>query len=59
MWFKSCPKCKSGDLHLDRDTYGKFQRCIQCGFIRDVAAPAVPTTRPATPYLGALSTRAA
>ena len=25
MWFKSCPKCKAGDLHLDKDSYGNFQ----------------------------------
>ena len=34
-WFKLCPRC-SGDLSEDRDQYGKFIRCMQCGFTRDV-----------------------
>ena len=35
VWLKGCPKCK-GDLFLDGDSYGKFQSCIQCGYIRDL-----------------------
>ena len=49
MWFKSCPKCKAGDLHLDKDSYGNFQRCVQCGFMRDLSAPTLPDTSPAVP----------
>jgi hypothetical protein len=35
VWLKGCPKCK-GDLFLDHDSYGKYQSCIQCGFMRDL-----------------------
>ena len=35
FWFKLCPRC-SGDLFEDRDRYGKFITCMQCGLIRDV-----------------------
>lgn len=32
---KSCPKC-SGDIRIDRDEYGWFEQCIQCGHTRDL-----------------------
>ena len=35
FWFKQCPRC-SGDLFEDRDQYGTFITCMQCGFIKDV-----------------------
>lgn len=35
FWFKRCPRC-SGDLFEDRDTYGPFITCMQCGFTKDV-----------------------
>ncbi|MBI2171596.1 MAG: hypothetical protein HYU30_06200 [Chloroflexi bacterium] len=31
LWFKQCPKCE-GDLYLDRDRYGPFAACLQCGY---------------------------
>ena len=36
FWYKLCPRCH-GDLMADRDEYGKFIRCMQCGFIRDIS----------------------
>jgi hypothetical protein len=36
FWFKHCPRC-SGDLFEDRDQYGPFITCMQCGFAKDVA----------------------
>ncbi|MDP6451789.1 MAG: hypothetical protein QF898_00645 [SAR202 cluster bacterium] len=27
---KTCPRCK-GDMQADRDVYGNFMRCLQCG----------------------------
>ena len=33
---KSCPKCKSGDVTLDRDYYGWYEYCIQCGYMHDL-----------------------
>ena len=33
---KSCPKCKEGATTLDRDLYGWYEYCLQCGHIRDL-----------------------
>ncbi len=33
--FKSCPKC-SGYVRVDRDQYGWYEQCIQCGYVRDL-----------------------
>jgi ssDNA-binding Zn-finger/Zn-ribbon topoisomerase 1 len=33
---KSCPKCKEGDVTFDRDLYGWYEYCIQCGYTRDL-----------------------
>lgn len=35
MWLKNCPRC-SGDLYNERDSYGSYVSCAQCGFQRDV-----------------------
>jgi DNA-directed RNA polymerase subunit M/transcription elongation factor TFIIS len=32
---KSCPRC-NGDLFIDRDQYGLFLQCLQCGYLRDL-----------------------
>jgi len=37
MWkLKGCPRCK-GDLELDRDEWGWYEQCIQCGYMDDKA----------------------
>jgi len=33
---KSCPKCKTGAVGVDRDQYGWYEYCIQCGYVRDL-----------------------
>jgi Zn-finger nucleic acid-binding protein len=38
IFFKSCPRCR-GDLFLDRDKFGSYIQCLQCGFLRDLGAP--------------------
>ena len=30
MWLKCCPKC-NGDLYEEKDVYGPYIACIQCG----------------------------
>ena len=30
MWLKSCPRCR-GDLYENRDIYGRYVDCLQCG----------------------------
>ena len=32
---KSCPRCK-GDLFLERDIYGWYEQCLQCGHMKDL-----------------------
>lgn len=32
---KSCPKCK-GDVRIDRDQYGWYEQCLQCGHVQDL-----------------------
>lgn len=39
MWFKSCPKCRTGDVVLEKDKYGWHIQCIQCGFLKDLDNP--------------------
>jgi len=33
---KGCPRCKEGDIAFDRDQYGWYEYCIQCGYMRDL-----------------------
>ena len=35
IFLKACPKC-SGDILLDEDTFGRYLKCLQCGFSKDV-----------------------
>ncbi len=35
---KSCPRCKKGDIGLDRDHHGWYEYCIQCGYVRDLVS---------------------
>ena len=37
FWLKRCPRC-SGDLYSDRDQYGDYVSCLQCGLTRDVVS---------------------
>ncbi|MDV2989900.1 MAG: hypothetical protein P3T54_07130 [Dehalogenimonas sp.] len=30
---KSCPRCDKGDLFEDRDEYGSYAQCFQCGYV--------------------------
>ena len=32
---KGCPRCK-GDVRIDRDEYGWYEECIQCGHVCDL-----------------------
>jgi hypothetical protein len=46
MWkFKNCPRCK-GDLYVDRDVYGWYQGCIQCGYLKDLPNLALSCKQP-------------
>jgi hypothetical protein len=32
----TCPRCKKGELFIDRDLYGWYECCLQCGYNRDL-----------------------
>lgn len=33
--FKNCPLCQ-GDLMLEKDLYGSYERCLKCGYTHDI-----------------------
>lgn len=36
MWnFKKCPRCR-GDIFIDEDVEGCYEKCLQCGYEREV-----------------------
>ena len=37
IYFKSCVRC-GGDVKKDRDSYGEYVACFQCGWSRDLSA---------------------
>lgn len=38
LYFKACPRCR-GDMHINRDIYGNYKECLQCGFMLDLRKP--------------------
>ncbi len=34
IYFKACNRCQ-GDMLLERDRYGQYLQCIQCGYETD------------------------
>ena len=48
LQLKSCPKC-NGDMFTDRDNYGHFRQCLQCGLIKDLVDPSAIVTQPVQP----------
>ena len=32
---KACPKCH-GDLSLQKDQYGRYLSCLQCGYLKEL-----------------------
>ena len=43
-----CPKC-GGSLYLDRDLYGWYEQCLNCGFTRDLRTVVAMTPEKAAP----------
>ena len=48
---KSCTKCR-GDMYLEKDSYGSFWQCLQCGFLKDLVEPPVRMPEVASPRGG-------
>jgi ssDNA-binding Zn-finger/Zn-ribbon topoisomerase 1 len=36
IFFKSCPKCQ-GDMLLEKDPFGDYKHCLQCGLYEDLS----------------------
>ena len=36
MLLQACPHCKTGTLTDDKDCYGRFRFCINCGWCADL-----------------------
>ncbi len=32
--FKSCPRCKNGDVYINNDSFGWYAECLQCGHMK-------------------------
>ena len=43
---KSCPRCKTGDIGVDKDHHGWYEYCIQCGYLRDLVGVVEPDLKP-------------
>ncbi len=37
--FKACPRCAAGDVIREKDTFGWYEMCLQCGFMKDLKGP--------------------
>ena len=35
LYLKACPRCR-GDVYLDRDSWGAYMQCLQCGRMREI-----------------------
>lgn len=46
LWLKECPKCENGDLVMDRDLYGFYRSCVQCGYYEELPSDRVLTLAP-------------
>ena len=38
LYLKACPRC-DGDVHVNRDVYGEYRQCLQCGYTEDTERP--------------------
>ena len=38
LYFRSCPRCKTGTIQLESDFYGSFLSCLNCGFEKSAAS---------------------
>jgi hypothetical protein len=33
---RNCTHCRNGEVFIDRDLYGWYESCLQCGYNRDL-----------------------
>lgn len=36
IYLRSCPRCREGALEETYDIWGKYARCLTCGYYRDI-----------------------
>jgi len=48
---KACPRCR-GDLRQDRDKYGEYSVCMQCGYHQSETADVMPPSLPLVSHRG-------
>ena len=34
VYLRACPRCE-GDLRTNKDMYGEYKECFQCGYMKD------------------------
>jgi len=37
VFLKACQRC-GGAMHMDRDIYGEYKECLQCGLMLDIVS---------------------
>jgi hypothetical protein len=42
---RGCTRCNKGEVFIDRDQYGWYECCLQCGYTRDLADIAQPVAK--------------
>ncbi len=42
LYFKACPRCKTGAVEHNDDPYGGYLQCLNCGFMHDLPEDATP-----------------
>ena len=36
LYFRACPKCRTGTIEHNRDPYTEYLQCLNCGLMRDL-----------------------
>ncbi len=44
FYFKGCPKCK-GDVYVEKDSFGTYRKCLQCGRMQEIELRRPAATR--------------
>jgi ssDNA-binding Zn-finger/Zn-ribbon topoisomerase 1 len=48
LLLNSCPKCKGDVILGNKDQYGWYEQCLQCGYLRDLEVIVQVGRQPAT-----------
>lgn len=49
---EKCTRCKKGDVSIEKDQYGWYEYCLQCGYIRDLPVVVEAAAPPAGKQTG-------